>query len=94
MSRVKLYRGIDQFGNVRSGKVEVPEGMSAYELLISQGIKPLKIEDVSESIWSRELFKENPPKRMLPFANTDFYATFFWAKLTKSLRDCHPAGGR
>jgi type II secretory pathway component PulF len=48
MSRVKLYRGIDQFGNVRSGKIEVPEGVSAYELLISQGIKPLKIEDVSE----------------------------------------------
>jgi type II secretory pathway component PulF len=67
MSRVKLYKGIDQFGNIRSGKIEVPEGMSAYEFLISQGIKPLKIEDVSESLGVGNSLKESPPKRMLPF---------------------------
>jgi Type II secretory pathway, component PulF len=70
MSRVKLYKGIDQFGNIRSGKIEVPEGVSAYELLISQGIKPLKIEDVSESIWSRELFKRKPSQEDVAFLLT------------------------
>jgi len=70
MSRVKLYRGIDQFGNIRSGKIEVPEGMSAYELLISQGIKPLKIEDVSEGPWSKELFKRKPSQEDVAFLLT------------------------
>jgi len=70
MSRVKLYRGIDQFGNIRSGKIEVPEGVSAYEILISQGIKPLKIEDVSEGLWSRELFKRKPSQEDVAFLLT------------------------
>jgi type II secretory pathway component PulF len=70
MSRAKLYRGIDQFGNIRSGKIEVPEGVSAYEILISQGIKPLKIEDVSEGPWSKELFKRKPSQEDVAFLLT------------------------
>ncbi|WP_448587631.1 type II secretion system F family protein [Thermocrinis sp.] len=66
----KIYKGIDQFGNLRTGKVEVPEGVSVYEFLLSQGIRPIKIEDESESFWKKELFKRKPSQEDVAFVLT------------------------
>ena len=70
MKKVKIYKGIDQFGNLRSGKIEVPEGVSAYEVLISQGIKPIKIEEPTKSFWKKEIFKKKPSQEDLAFVLT------------------------
>jgi len=67
MKKVKLYKGIDQFGNLRSGRIEVPEGHSAYEFLVSQGIRPIKIEDESQSFWRKEIFKGKPSQEDIAF---------------------------
>ncbi|WP_448584401.1 type II secretion system F family protein [Thermocrinis sp.] len=67
MKKVKIYKGVDQLGNLRTGKIEVPEGASAYEILISQGIKPIKIEDPSQSFWKTEIFKRKPSQEDLAF---------------------------
>ena len=70
MKKVKIYKGIDQFGNLRSGKIEVPEGVSAYEVLTSQGIKPIKIEEPTKSFWKKEIFKKKPSQEDLAFVLT------------------------
>jgi len=70
VKKVKIYKGIDQFGNLRSGKIEVPEGVSAYEVLISQGIKPIKIEEPTKSFWKKEIFKKKPSQEDLAFVLT------------------------
>ncbi|WP_333784209.1 type II secretion system F family protein [Thermocrinis sp.] len=70
MKKVKIYKGIDQFGNLRSGKIEVPEGVSAYEVLTSQGIKPIKIEEPTKSFWKKEIFRRKPSQEDLAFVLT------------------------
>jgi len=70
VKKVKIYKGIDQFGNLRSGKIEVPEGVSAYEVLTSQGIKPIKIEEPTKSFWKKEIFKKKPSQEDLAFVLT------------------------
>ncbi|WP_340690554.1 type II secretion system F family protein [Hydrogenobacter thermophilus] len=62
-----LYTGIDRQGNIRKGKIEAPDQSTAYRLLVSQGIKPIKIEK-EKSIWSRELIKRKPSDEDLSFA--------------------------
>jgi len=70
VKKVKIYKGIDQFGNLRSGKIEVPEGVSAYEVLTSQGIKPIKIEEPTKSFWKKEIFRRKPSQEDLAFVLT------------------------
>ncbi|QWK20256.1 MAG: type II secretion system F family protein [Hydrogenobacter thermophilus] len=62
-----LYTGIDRQGNIRKGKIEAPDQSTAYRLLVSQGIRPIKIEK-EKSIWSRELIKRKPSDEDLSFA--------------------------
>ncbi|MEZ0361936.1 MAG: type II secretion system F family protein [Hydrogenobacter sp.] len=63
-----LYTGIDKDGKLRRGKIDASDINSAYRLLISQGIKPIKIEEEKKNILSREIIKRKPSQEDLSFA--------------------------
>lgn len=63
-----LYTGIDKDGKLRRGKIDASDINSAYRLLISQGIKPIKIEEEKKNILIKEIIKRKPSQEDLSFA--------------------------